>query len=194
MKLLISSFGVVLLWLLKPGAIWQTFSKDYQRATPAVVRYETSLRFNIYTFTVTATDSGAVRDLIVKAYRGSLLLTNFRTQVDGGIVGAQVADLDNNRFPELYIFSTSNGSGSFGRVYAWQFLPERKAEIKTVNWIDGSEGYMGHDSLWVERSVLCRRFPVYKPGDANAEPTGGFRMMQYRLQATGQSFALVAEK
>ncbi len=158
-----------------------------------VVRYNKSLRFNVYTFTVAATDSGAIRDLTVKAYRGELLLTNFQTRVDGSVVGAEVADLDNNRFPELYVYTTSDGSGSFGRVYAWQFLPERKADVVLPNWQFGmADGYMGHDSLWVERSILCRKYPIYRPGDANANPTGGTRMVRYQLRSVGQGFALVA--
>lgn len=158
---------------------------------PVSVRYEVSLRFNVYTFTVMAADSGAVRDLTVKAYRGAALLTNFRTRVDGAVVRAEVADLDKNRFPELYVYSTSDGSGSFGRVYAWQFLPERKADIRLPDWVDGLTGYMGHDSLWVEPGMLCRRFPIYRPGDANAAPSGGMRMLRYQLQPAGLAYALV---
>ncbi|GAB4051633.1 PliI family lysozyme inhibitor of I-type lysozyme [Spirosoma litoris] len=156
--------------------------------------YTKTLRFNVYNFNVTAADSGRVRDVIVKAYRGELLLTNFRVRVDGAVVGAEVADLDNNRFPELYVYSTSDGSGSFGRVYAWQFLPERKADIIVPNWRAASvEGYMGHDSLWVERDILCRKYPIYQSGDANAEPSGGYKMVRYRLKPVNTSFALVAE-
>lgn len=162
---------------------------------PAAVNYYKSVRYNIYTFTVAATDSGAVRDVQIKAYRGELLLTNFRISVDGAVAGVEVADLDNNRFPELYVYSNSDGSGSFGRVYGWQFLPERKVDITPVNWrLTTVNGYMGHDSLWVEQRILCRKYPVYRPGDANAEPTGGVRMMRYQLRPVGEGFALVAEK
>jgi hypothetical protein len=30
-------------------------------------------------------------------------------------------------------------------------------------------------------NVLARRFPVYRPGDSNARPTGGTRQLTYRL-------------
>lgn len=156
--------------------------------------YDKVLRFNVYRFLITAPDSGQVRELTIKAYRGELLLTSFRVRVDGAIVGAEVADLDKNRFPELYVYSISDGSGSFGRVYAWQFLPERKADIAPVNWqLAAVKGYMGHDSLWVGPGILCRKYPLYQPGDANAQPSGGYRIERYRLQPTGVSFRLVAE-
>lgn len=176
-------------------------STDNKRFAPGATQfletlpgYSKDLQFNVYKFSVMAADSGAVRDLTVKAYRGELLLTTFRIRVDGAIVGAEVADLDNNRFPELYVYSTSNGSGSFGRVYAWQFLPERKADVTPMNWrLPATDGYMGHDSLWVERNILCRKYPVYLPGDANAEPSGGIQMKRYRLQQAGASYQLIAE-
>lgn len=170
----------------------------YQPLTPhrsAHFQYTKSLRFNVYTFSITAADSGRVRTVQIKAYRGELLLTNFRVRVDGAVVGAEVADLDKNRFPELYIYSTSDGSGSFGRVYAWQFMPERKADITTPNWLrPTSNGYMGHDSLWVESTILCRKYPMYQSSDANAEPSGGDRMIRYKLKSAGAGFALVEEK
>ncbi|QDK78215.1 hypothetical protein EXU85_06230 [Spirosoma sp. KCTC 42546] len=156
--------------------------------------YSKALRFNVYSFSVLAADTGRVREVIVKAYRGELLLTNFRVRIDGAVVGAEVADLDNNRFPELYVYSTSDGSGSFGHVHAWQFLPERKADITVPNWrVTLPEGYMGHDSLWVERDIFCRKYPIYRSGDANAEPSGGFQMVRYRLKPAGAGFTLAAE-
>lgn len=158
------------------------------------VHYDKSLRFNVYTFTVGTADTGAVRELTVKAYRGAQLLTNFRVRVDGAVVGAEVADLDHNRFPEVYVYCTSDGSGSFGRVYAWQFLPERRADIVASNWpLPTDSGYMGHDSLWVERNMLCRKYPVYQSGDGNSEPTGGTRLVRYQLKPSGTKFALVAK-
>jgi len=154
--------------------------------------YHRTLQFNVYTFTVESPDTGAIRVVAISAYRGQLLLTKFQVRVDGVIQNAAVADLDANRFPEVYLFSRSSGSGSFGRVYGWQFLPERKADVTAVNWqLPGETGYMGHDSLWVDRQVLCRQFPRYQPGDANAQPTGGEQMIRYHLQPAGQGYALI---
>ena len=171
-----------------------TTASIHSRLTPVESQFNKALRFNVYTFAVTAADTGRVRDVQVKAYRGELLLTNFQVRVDGAVTGMEVADLDNNRFPELYVYSTSAGSGSFGRVYGWQFLPERKADITPANWRSTMpQGYMGHDSLWVERDILCRKFPIYQPGDANAEPSGGYQMMRYKLQPAGTAFSLTAE-
>lgn len=191
-----------LLWLILPeqirpsaGSAAPQHTHQLVRPGSSVIGYSKSLRFNIYTFSLASPDSGAVRDVTIKAYRGELLLTNFSTRVDGAVVGAEVADLDQNRYPELYIYTASDGSGSFGRVYAWQFLPERKADVQLTNWrITPADGYMGHDSLWVERDVLCRRYPVYRPGDANASPTGGAKTKRYQLRPSGQGFTLTVDR
>lgn len=153
--------------------------------------FERTLHFNVYTFTVETPDTGTIQTASVKAWRGQLLLTDFRLSIDGSIVGVEVADLDGNRLPELYVFSQSSGSGSFGRVYGWQFLPERKADITPLNWhLPADTGYMGHDSIWLDQSILCRQFPRYRPGDANASPTGGTGMTRYQLHPAGQGFVL----
>lgn len=186
-------------WLL--SALLVTGFRPTHSPTPALTRladattpFSAVLRYNVYTFNVSATGSGAVRELTVRAFRGPLLLTRFQVPTDGAVVGAEVADLDANRFPELYVYTSSDGSGSFGRVLAWQFLSERKADIKLTNWQKTPTGYMGHDSLWTENTVLCRKYPLYQPGDPNALPSGGFAMVRYKLAFVGQNYTLVPDK
>jgi hypothetical protein len=40
---------------------------------------------------------------------------------------------------------------------------------------------MGHDAYAVGEGVLLHRFPIYRDGDTNANPTGGIRQVQYKL-------------
>ncbi|WP_018622390.1 hypothetical protein [Spirosoma luteum] len=180
------------------GSIWPIRQSWLTQAgiTTLDYQYDRELQFNIYRFLVSAPDSGRVRTVTVKAYRGELLLTNFTVRVDGSVSGTEVADLDGNRFPELYVFSTSDGSGSFGRVYAWQFMPERKADISLPrNWLpEPVQGYMGHDSLWIENNILCRKYPIYRAGDANALSSGGSRLVRYQLKPAGTTYALTAKQ
>ena len=46
---------------------------------------------------------------------------------------------------------------------------------------DAAKGYMGHDEFTIIETTLVRRFPVYKEGDSNAEPTGNIRQIQYKM-------------
>ena len=44
-----------------------------------------------------------------------------------------------------------------------------------------NKGYMGQDEMAIVENTFCQRFPVYKEGDSNANPTGGTRQIQYKL-------------
>ena len=108
-------------------------------------------------------------------------------EVDGSVTGAEVEDLDANGFPEIYVYVSSAGSGSYGSLVAYAanqkkslteiFLPN--LEEDKVN----SKGYVGHDQFAVGEGSLLRRFPIYKAGDANAKPSGKTRQLQYKLKA-----------
>lgn len=40
---------------------------------------------------------------------------------------------------------------------------------------------MGYDEMAIVENTFCQRFPIYKEGDSNANPTGGMRQIQYKL-------------
>ncbi|WP_282037133.1 PliI family lysozyme inhibitor of I-type lysozyme [Saccharicrinis aurantiacus] len=101
------------------------------------------------------------------------------------VVGAEVADLNSDGSPELFVFTQSPGSGSYGKVYAFsvnnkksmsQVYFQPTSENKAI-----SEGYMGHDAFSISENSLVQRFPIYKRSDSNANPTGGMRKVSYKL-------------
>jgi hypothetical protein len=106
-------------------------------------------------------------------------------RIDGTVTGAEVADINADGSPEIYVYVTSAGSGSYGLLVAYSanqrkslseiYLPP-VTQNKTL-----SKGYMGHDNFAVVEGVLVRRFPVYRDTDTNANPTGGTRQLQYKL-------------
>jgi hypothetical protein len=53
---------------------------------------------------------------------------------------------------------------------------------------------MGHDEFAVVERVLVRRFPVYKPGDTNSNPTGGMRQIAYKLFSGEAGWVLRVER
>jgi hypothetical protein len=79
-----------------------------------------------------------------------------------------LADLDNNGFDELYIFTTAAGSGSYGKVHGYASLKDRS--LGMVNMPEPSEkdmakggnfeGYEGHDEFDIINNELIRVFPV----------------------------------
>ena len=104
--------------------------------------------------------------------------------IEGLVTKAEIADLNADGAPELFITTTSPGSGSYGKAYAW--ASNGKKSLTEIFITPPSEkdlsGYMGHDEFAVIENSFARRFPVYKKGDPNASPTGGWRQFQYKLK------------
>lgn len=119
-------------------------------------------------------------------------------EIIGSVTGAEIADLNSDGSPEIYIFITGSGSGSYGELIAYSannkkslseiYLPSIKQDKVA------SKGYMGHDEFAVLEGFLGRRFPIYRDSDTNAEPTGGMRQMQYKLVAGEAGWTLEIDK
>jgi hypothetical protein len=119
--------------------------------------------------------------------------------IDGEeVINAQVEDLNSDGSPELFIFTQSAGSGSYGNVYA--FSINNKKSMSQVYFQPTAEndkinkGYMGHDEFSVVENSLAQRFPIYKEKDTNANPTGGTRQVSYKLIDGEASRKLVVDK
>jgi hypothetical protein len=96
-----------------------------------------------------------------------------------------VADLDGNGFDEIYIITTSAGSGSYRTVLG--FASNKDKSLSMVHFPEirkgdeNFEGYMGHDTFKIGDQKLVRIFPIYNKGDTNENPTGGRRKLVYGL-------------
>jgi hypothetical protein len=108
-------------------------------------------------------------------------------EIDGTVTGAEVADLNSDGSPEVYVYSTSAGSGSYGNVTGVSINKMKSASDIFMPPITEnkklSAGYMGHDEFAVVEGTLVRRFPIYKAGDTNAKATGGLRQVNYKLKS-----------
>ena len=122
----------------------------------------------------------------------------FEHTIDGTVTGADAADLNHDGFPEVVVYVTSTGSGSYGSVIGYssnngksmsQFTFPQTAENPKIN-----QGYMGHDKFTVAEDTFVQSFPVYLPGDTNAHPTGPTRQVQYALVDGEASRALVVSR
>jgi hypothetical protein len=105
----------------------------------------------------------------------------------GNIARAEVADLDKDGSPEIYVFARAPGRGMPGELVAYAanhkkslseiYLPPVSENAKLA------EGYQGEDEFAVVEKVLVRRFPVYESADVGAGRTGKMRQVEYRLVA-----------
>ncbi|MCP9809683.1 hypothetical protein KBY58_09590 [Cyanobium sp. HWJ4-Hawea] len=145
------------------------------------------------TFTVSSKGEGSQRDLTIKTKGTKKPLAPIQTTIDGSISGVAVADLNSNGLPEIYVFVSGAGSGSYGSVVGYA-VNRGSGSITPINLPElagkMAVGYMGHDTFKVVENRLTRSFPVYRPGDINAKPTGGSRQINYQLVAGEASWQL----
>lgn len=137
------------------------------------------------TFKVNATNNGSINKLIISVDELKERAKPIEKEIDGTVTGAEIADLNADGSPEIYVYVTSAGSGSYGSLVAYSTNKTKSlSEIYLPNLSDdkvNSKGYLGHDQFAVIERTLARRFPVYKPNDSNSNPTGGIRQLEYRL-------------
>lgn len=146
------------------GVYSQTFTHKRQS-------YQVEVGSGVTSSTVTITPKGL-----------SLSSKPLKKEVAGLFVRAEMADIDADGEPELYIFMQSpegqrHGSAIVvasdqGRRMVEVPVPELSADAKN------SAGYRGGDEFAIVEKVLARRFPLH---DADGEPTGTMRQLQYKL-------------
>jgi hypothetical protein len=105
-------------------------------------------------------------------------------EVEDLIARAFLEDADGDNSPELFLILTNPGSGSYGKALAYSTNGKKSLTPIIFDEPDlkDLEGYMGHDEFAVMENTFVRRFPIYKKGDTNASPSGGWRQFQYKLQ------------
>jgi uncharacterized protein len=155
-------------------------------ASPGVP-FDRTLELKGISFRVASPNAGSVNELTIRPAGLEIDNSPKSHEVDGAVTAAEVADLNGDGSPEIYVYVTSAGSGSYGSLVAYSsnrrksmspiYLPPLTDDPRA------SRGYMGHDGFAVVDGVLRRRFPVYRSGDTNARPTGGVRELDYRLVA-----------
>ena len=156
------------------------------------------------------TRSGKSFQLIINKNERSLndiiiVPTDFENSTDSLIINdadpvsqAFIADLNGDGFDEFYVITTSTGSGSYSSIQGIASNSDKSAtpvyvpEISEQDLADSLkfQGYMGHDSIYLQEGFIARKFPVYKEGDANCCPTGGYKTLRHSLVAGEASWIL----
>jgi hypothetical protein len=146
--------------------------------------FQRTLSLQDVTFAVKSTGQGSQQELAITTKAGKRAIKPIRQTVDGTVVGAEVADLNGNGTPEVFVYVQSAGSGSYGELVAYAVDKGNQLSPIALQELSGAlaKGYMGHDEFQVVEGCLTRRFPIYKPGDSNAKPTGGLRQICYKLK------------
>jgi hypothetical protein len=136
-------------------------------------------------FKISSTNSGSLNKLNIVPDGLKEINKPIEREIEGNVNGAEIADLNSDGSPEIYIYVTSAGSGSYGSLVAYAVNQKKSlSEIFLTDIMTDpklSKGYMGHDEFAVVENSLARRFPIYKDGDINSRATGGTRQIEYKL-------------
>ena len=140
-----------------------------------------------FAFEVTATNEGSINKLRITPHGLSQQTAPITSEIEGTVSGAEIDDLDANGFPEIYIYVTSAGSGSYGSLVGYAVNRGKSVTPIYLPPVSDSpalsQGYRGHDEFAVVEGTLIQRFPIYRDLDTNARPTGKMRQLQYKLKA-----------
>ncbi|MDA0226211.1 MAG: PliI family lysozyme inhibitor of I-type lysozyme [Proteobacteria bacterium] len=167
-------------------------------AAPLQVPFDQTLKLQGVSFRITSPNSSSINELkiVPSGLKGSN--ATIVRSIEGQITRAEVADLNVDGSPEVYVFVRSAGSGSYGTLVAYSANNRKSlSEIYLPPITDdpkSAQGYMGHDEFAVIENTLARRFPVYKDGDINAAPSGGVRQLQYKLRPGEAGWVLKVDR
>ncbi|MES2475490.1 MAG: hypothetical protein V4640_06900 [Verrucomicrobiota bacterium] len=110
-------------------------------------------------------------------------------KIKNTVTGAEVADLDADGSPEIYVYTQGKGKLAKGKVRAWS--SNKKRSLSSIHLPSlakdaaNSSGYTGHDEFTVLENALGRRFPI---------KGGKTRQIQYKLVPGEASWQLKIDK
>ncbi|MEH6772056.1 PliI family lysozyme inhibitor of I-type lysozyme [Maribacter arcticus] len=178
--------------------IEETLKEEKSIQKDKKIVFQKILNLQNISFDIKTTGEGSFSQLSIQPKDLEIENQNVSLEIDGQVVNAEIEDLNSDGFPEILIYTISAGSGSYGNVIGYSvnngkslsqiYFPEI-SENK-----EASSGYMGHDEFAIIETTLARRFPVYKDGDTNNNPTGGTRQIEYKLKDGEASRLFVLDK
>jgi hypothetical protein len=165
------------------AGVYRKISEPLDTVQIDKVLFRKALNFNEFNFFIEVYD----KDLTIQPVGLTIDNQIVSHKIEGIVMNAEVGDLNIDGYPEVLVYVQSPGSGSYGSVIGYSVNNGKSmsliADLPSVaENPEAGNGFMGHDEFAIVESTLVQRFPIYKPGDSNAKPTGGTRQIQYKLK------------
>jgi len=161
-----------------------TTAEATSEAETGEISYAQILQLQGVTFNVISPNATASNTVTVSTAGLEIDNLAWSQEVDGVVTGAEVADLNVDGSPEVYVYVKSTGADAKGSVVAYVANNRKSLSMAAMAPLSdtpgAADGYQGQDEFAVLEGVLGRRFPIHGEGGAL---TGKTRQMQYKLTA-----------
>ena len=162
---------------------------------PAEISFAQVLELQGVTFNVASPNGTSANTVTVSTTGLETDNSAWSQEVDGIVTGAEVADLNVDGSPEVYVYVRSTGADAKGSVVAYVANNRKSMSMAfTAPLSDtpgAADGYQGGDEFAVLEGVLGRRFPIH---DEAGAPTGRIRQLQYTLNAGEAGWILKVDR
>jgi len=148
-----------------------------------------TLSYQGLTFTVRSPNKGMGNTVALTAHGLQADSEQIQVVAQGKVTGAQIADLNNDGYPEIYIYINTDDADARGSIVAYAsnrnktitpiYLPPLTDNPKLLI------GYTGHDEFSVVENSLERRFPI------SGLKNQSYHQVQYKLKAGEAGWILV---
>lgn len=150
-----------------------------------------------YRISAIAIGNSSMRDLMLaigSKKDSSKADSTIEKDIKGELKNLMVGDLDGNGKPELYLQTVSEGTGQYGKIYAFD-LSSKPVVISTFS-LDTMKhkAYQGRDSFFIKGKTLMRTFPLSDEGEPGVLTTAAKGSVSYQLQKMGDTLKLVPAK
>jgi len=170
-----------------------TTAQATSEAQPAEISFAQVLELQGVTFNVVSPNTASANTVTVSTTGLEIDNSAWSQEVDGTVTGAEVADLNVDGSPEVYVYVKSTGADARGSVVAYVANNRKSLSIAFMAPLSetpgAADGYRGQDEFAVLEGVLGRRFPIH---DEAGAPTGRIRQLQYTLTAGEAGWILKA--
>lgn len=164
----------------------------------SVGAFDQTLELLGVTFHVTSVNDGGSNPVTIRPAGLEKDNSPIVAKINGVVTGAEVADLNIDSSPEIYVYVRTTDGSNIGILLA--YAANKKKSLSQIYLPDIAEnkknasGYRGGDEFAVVESTLVRRFPIYSNDKTVTKPTGRMRQLQYKLKAGEAGWILRLDK
>jgi len=159
--------------------------------------YKDQFSLHGITFDVASTQDGANTKLTITPSGLKAVNDPVTHDIDGRVLRAEVADIDANGDPEIYVFTVSNGD-QLGGVIAYSTNNKKSmSQIFVPAITDDAKnkiGYIGGDESAIVENSLVTRFKLYTGYGSEYRPSGKWRQLQYKLRPGEAGWKMVLDR